>query len=128
MVFNLTRRVIFFSKEKSSDRTARLFFRRVFWYSDDAMSQEKKDDRVFDVVCPCCHSILWVDGLSREVVKSEKSAARKKENLDALLEKERKRQEEFERKFEATAELEKRKKERAAALFEKALGQTDKDD
>ncbi len=92
------------------------------------MSQSEKKGRIFDLVCPCCHSLLWVDELSREVVKSEKQAAKTKGSLDELLEKEKKRREEFEQKFEATTELEKRKKEKAAALFEKALGKTDQDD
>jgi predicted DsbA family dithiol-disulfide isomerase len=92
------------------------------------MSENEKKTEVFEVVCPCCFSILWLDGVTREVVKFEKHAARKKETLDELLEKEKKRKDEFERKFEATAELERQKKEKAKAAFEKALGHVGKED
>jgi hypothetical protein len=92
------------------------------------VSENEKKAGVFEVVCPCCHSIIWVDSVTREVVKTEKHAARKKGTLDELLEKEKKRHDEFERKFEATAELERQKKEKAKAAFEKALGRAGKED
>jgi hypothetical protein len=92
------------------------------------MSENEKKAGVFEIVCPCCHSILWLDSVTQEVVKSEKHAARQKGSLDELLEKEKKRQGEFERKFEATAELERLKKEKAKAAFEKALGRAGKED
>lgn len=80
------------------------------------------------MICPCCQSVLWVDGILGEVVKTEKQAARKKGTLDDLLAREKKRQEEFGRKFEATAELERQKKEKAKEAFEKALGKIKKED
>ena len=92
------------------------------------MSEGKKTAGVFELVCPCCQSILWVDGVNREVVKTERHAAKKKGSLDELLEKEKKRRDEFERKFEATAELERQKKEKAEAAFQKALGKVGKKD
>ncbi len=92
------------------------------------MSENEKKAGVFEVVCPCCHSILWLDGVTQEVVKSEKHAARKTGTLDELLEKEKKRKDEFERKFEATVELERQKKEKAKAAFEKALSRAGKED
>ncbi len=92
------------------------------------MSEGEKKVGVFEVVCPCCHSVLWVDGISREIVKTEKHADRKKGSLDDLLEKEKKRQGEFGRKFEATAELERQKKEKAEKAFEKALVNAEKED
>lgn len=92
------------------------------------MSESRKKAGVFEVVCPCCRSVLWVDAVSREIVKTEKQAARKKGSLDDLLKKEIKRRDEFERKFEATAELERRKKEKAEEAFEKALTNVDKED
>ena len=91
------------------------------------MSEEKKKD-VFEVVCPCCQSVLWVDAAGRQVVKSEKHTARKKGSLDDLLEKEKKRKEAFGDKFEATAELERQKKEKAREAFEKAIGRAGEDD
>ncbi|MFZ2053382.1 MAG: hypothetical protein WAU81_04215 [Candidatus Aminicenantales bacterium] len=92
------------------------------------MSEAEKKAGVFEIVCPCCRSILYVDGVSREIIKTEKHAARKKGSLDDLLEKEKKRQDDFERKFEATAELERQKKEKAKEAFEKALVNVDKED
>jgi hypothetical protein len=92
------------------------------------MSETDKKSAVFDIVCPCCHSILWVDGITREVVKTEKHAARKKGSLDELLEHEKKRQDEVERKFEATAEMERQKKDKAREAFQKALENVDKED
>lgn len=92
------------------------------------MSETEKKAGVFEIVCPCCGSVLWVDGISREIVKTEKHAARKKGSLDDLLEKEKKRHDEFGRKFEATAELERQKKEKAREAFEKALENVDTED
>ncbi len=92
------------------------------------MSETEKKSGVFEIVCPTCRSILWVDAVSQEIVKAEKHAARKKGSLDDLLEKEKKRLDEFDRKFEATAELERQKKEKAKEAFEKALVDADKKD
>jgi hypothetical protein len=86
------------------------------------MTEGKTKAGVFEVVCPCCQSVLWVDGISREIVKTERQAVKKKGSLDDLLEKEKKRRDEFGRKFEATAELERQKKEKAKETFERALG------
>ncbi len=86
---------------------------------------------VFEILCPCCRAALWIDAVSRTVVKSEKGAGREKSSLDELLSKEKLRREGFERKFEATAELEKRKQEKAREKFERALseaGSEDKED
>jgi len=92
------------------------------------MTEGKSKPEVFEVVCPCCQSVLWVDGISRGIVKIERHAVKKKGSLDDLLEKEKKRRDEFERKFEATAELERQKKEKAKQVFEKALGKVGNDE
>jgi hypothetical protein len=92
------------------------------------MTEGNEKARVFEIVCPCCQSVLWVDSVSREVVKTERHAAKKKGSLDELLEKEKKRRDEFERKFEATAELERQKKDKAKEAFEKALRKAGKED
>lgn len=84
--------------------------------------------QVFEVVCPHCHSTIWVDAATRSVIRSEKGAAKPKSSLDELLDKEHKRRSEFEQKFEATAELEKQKKEKAKEMFEKALADRDRGD
>jgi hypothetical protein len=49
------------------------------------MSEAEKKAGVFEIVCPCCRSVLWVDGVSREIVRTEKQADRKKGSLDDLL-------------------------------------------
>jgi len=91
------------------------------------MSEDKKTG-VFEIVCPCCKSVLWVDAVSRQVVRTEKHAAKKKGTLDELLEKEKKRKEGFDGKFQATAELERQKKEKAREAFEKAMSKSGEDD
>lgn len=82
---------------------------------------------MFHVNCPRCRSVLWVDPVSQDVVKSEKSQ-KKKGTLDDLLEKEKKRKSEFDRKFEATAELEKEKKKKAQEKFTEVLTKIEPDD
>jgi hypothetical protein len=81
------------------------------------------DDKkqVFEVLCPCCRAALWVDPVSRSVVRSEKGGVRDKSSLDDLLSREKQRREGFERKFEATAELEKTKQEKARQKYERAM-------
>lgn len=88
-------------------------------------SEEKK--QVFHVLCPCCQSIVWIDPITQEVIKFEKKRG-KKESLEELLSREKKRQKEFERKFEATAELEKKKWKRAEEKFRKVLSEVEKED
>ena len=95
-----------------------------FCYIDNV--DAKKD--VFEIICPCCRAALWIDAAGRTVVKSEKGAGKEKSSLDDLLDKERQRRAGFERKFEATAEMEKRKKEKARDRFEQALSETEKED
>ncbi len=79
------------------------------------------DPKVFEIICPHCHTALWVDPVTKKVLRAEKGGGKAKSSLDDLLEKENKRRSEFEQKFEATAELEKQKKEKAKEKFEKAL-------
>jgi hypothetical protein len=92
------------------------------------MSEVTRKGDVFEVICPCCQSVLWIDGMTRRIIQTEKKAAKKKGTLDELLLKEKKRMEEFERKFEATAELEKEKREKAKEKFARAMGEVDKED
>ena len=79
-----------------------------------------KNKKVFQVICPDCQSVLWVDPLSHEVLKSEKMK-RKKDSLDEMLLKEKKKKEGFARKFEATAELQEEKQKEARKKFDKAF-------
>jgi len=79
---------------------------------------------VFEVECPCCRARLWVDGATGGVVKSEKPA-KKTESLDELLLKEKRKTDGFATKFEATADLERKKRELAKERFAKAIGNLD---
>jgi hypothetical protein len=85
-----------------------------------------ESDRVHEVVCPCCRATLWIEAETGRLVKSEKVAAvRKKESLDDLLLQEKKKKEGFATKFEATAEVEKQKREKAAEKFAAAFRKPD---
>ena len=92
------------------------------------MEKEKGKKQVFQFICPCCQSILWADPVTQEVIQFEKRGAKKKESLDELLQKEKKRKSEFERKFEATAELSKKRKKKAEEGFKKALTEFEKEE
>jgi Zn-finger nucleic acid-binding protein len=85
---------------------------------------DAEQGKVFEVECPCCRTVIWVDGETGAVVKSEK-AAKKKESLDELLLKEKRKTEGFAAKFEATADLEKKKRKLANEKFAKAFGNLD---
>jgi hypothetical protein len=89
------------------------------------MAETKDEAHVFSLICPCCEATLWVDGESRAVLRSEK-AKRKKGSLDDLLVKEQERRSGFDRKFEATFELQKEKHSKADQLFKKALEKAEK--
>jgi hypothetical protein len=90
-----------------------------------ADTKTKDEGRVFSLVCPCCEATLWVDDGTRTVLRSEK-AKRKKGSLDDLLVKEHKRQSDFDRKFDATFELQREKHSKADELFKKALEKAEK--
>jgi hypothetical protein len=87
---------------------------------------DAEQGKVFEVVCPCCRSVVWVDATTGGVVKSER-AAKKKESLDELLIKEKQKKDGFATKFEATADLEKKKRELAKEKFARAFGTLDED-
>jgi len=89
------------------------------------MAETKDKPRVFQVTCPCCGALLWVDGETRSVMKSEK-AKKPKGSLDDLLVKEKARTDQFDRKFDATFELQKEKHNKADELFKKALEKAEK--
>lgn len=91
------------------------------------MNKEKESKKVFRIECPGCRKVLWVDPVAQKVVKSEKGK-RKKGSLDDLLVLEKKKREGFERKFEATSEMQKERKEKAREIFEKALTDIGKKD
>ncbi|MEA2006269.1 MAG: hypothetical protein U9O50_08460 [Acidobacteriota bacterium] len=82
--------------------------------------EEKKNPKVFQTHCPICNSLLWIDPVKQEVIKHEQ-VKKKKSSLDELLLEEKERKDKFDRKFEATAELEKEKLRKAEEKFKKAL-------
>lgn len=90
------------------------------------MAKTKKVSSVFQVECSCCHSKLWVDPVTKEVLESEK-AKKKKGSLDDLLLKEKKKKEEMDRRFTATAELAKERQQMAKEKFEKAFTDLEND-
>jgi hypothetical protein len=85
------------------------------------------EKKVFRIHCPGCHKVLWIDPVTQEVIRTEKSK-RKKGTLDDLLVQEKKKREGFERKFEATSEMQKERKEKAREIFEKALTDVENED
>ena len=89
--------------------------------------KKEKEKTVFRIQCPGCQKVLWIDPVTQQVIRSEKSK-RKKGTLDDLLVQEKKKKEGFERKFEATSEMQKERKEKAREIFEKALTNIDKED
>lgn len=86
-----------------------------------------KEKAVFRIHCPGCQKVLWIDPVTQKVIRAEKGK-RKKGTLDDLLVKEKKKREGFERKFEATSEMQKERKEKAREIFEKALTNIEKED
>ena len=91
------------------------------------MKAEKEKKKVFRIQCPGCQKVLWIDPVSQQVIRSERGK-RKKSSLDDLLVREKKKREGFERKFEATSEMQKERKLKAREIFEKALTNIDKKD
>ena len=100
---------------------------RIFCYISIAMENTKEKGKVFQLHCPCCHTLLWIDPVSHEVIQSEK-AKKRKGTLEELLQKEKEKREAFERKFQVTAELEKQRKKRIQEKFKKAFTEVEKED
>lgn len=90
------------------------------------MKDKKEKSEVFEVLCPCCHSALWIDPVTQEVIKFEKGK-KKKGSLEELLLKEKKKKAEFDRKFQATAELEMQRRKKVQEKFEEAITKEDKE-
>jgi hypothetical protein len=99
---------------------------RNFWYIAAEMTESKEKEGVFLVKCPCCHAKLWIDSGTETVLDAERGKA-KKGSLDDLLVKEKKKKEEVDRKFAATAVLAKERQQKAREKFEKALTEVDQD-
>ena len=92
------------------------------------MKNSKKKSEVFQLFCPCCQAALWIDPVTQEVIQFKKGSKKKKGSLEELLLKEKKRKSEFDRKFQATAELEKKRWRKAQEKFTKALTKLDRED
>ncbi len=80
-----------------------------------------EDKKIIKIECPVCGSIIWADAEAGIIVKHEKIERRKAHSLEELLEKEKKKAEEFEKKFESVAELQKEKKKEIEEKFKKKL-------
>lgn len=91
------------------------------------MKNREKSSDIFEVLCPCCHSVLWIDPVMREVIQFEKGQ-KKKGSLEELLMKEKEKKAGFERKFQASAELEKKRRKKVKEKFEKAFTKIEKED
>ena len=70
-----------------------------------------KEENIFKIKCPHCKVELWVDAISKRVIKLERISSKQEKSLDELIFKEKERIQEFDRKFEASFELQKAKKE-----------------
>lgn len=90
--------------------------------------KSSKEREVFQILCPGCGGLLWIDPLTKQVIKSEKRKRRKKGSLEELLNKEKKKKEDIERRFQATAELEKKKRDKAHQKFKEALSHIEQDE
>ena len=93
------------------------------------MENEKSgtESKLVRVLCPCCHTTLWYDPTTSEIIKTEK-AQKKKSSLDDLLIKEKKKKSDMDRRFSSTAALEKEKRKEALEKFEKAFIKSKSDD
>lgn len=89
------------------------------------MQKKKENRQVFQVLCPICKSFLWIDPVTKEVIQHEEKAGKKSKSLEELLLKEKKKKDEADRRFEATAELEKKRSKKAEDKFKKALSEID---
>jgi len=83
--------------------------------------------KLIQIQCPCCQSQLWIDGITQKVIKCER-VKKEKGSLDDLLVQEKRRKGEFDRKFEATAELEKERWKIAQQKFKQAISGIDESD
>ena len=70
-----------------------------------------KEDKIFKVKCPHCNVELWIDSVGKKVIKFERIRTKDSKSLDELIFKEKERIQEFDRKFEASFELQKAKRE-----------------
>jgi hypothetical protein len=91
------------------------------------MEDTKKRSDVFEILCPCCQSAIWIDPVNREVIQFERGQ-KKKGSLEELLIKEKEKKAGFERKFQATAELEKKRRKKVKEKFEKAFTEIDQEE
>ena len=91
------------------------------------MQKTKEKKQVFQVLCPICKSLLWIDPVTEEDIQFEEKAGKKRKSLEELILKEKKKKDEADRRFEATAELEKKKWKKAEDKFKKALSELDKE-
>lgn len=83
--------------------------------------------KLVESCCPNCHSQLWIDTETGQVVSHQKVEKKKNHSFDDLLKKEKDKKEHAEERFHAAKVLEEEKRRKAAELFEQTLKSSDKE-
>ncbi len=78
-------------------------------------------DKIIEVECPVCHSILWIDVEKKIVVQHKKPTKKNFKSFDELLIKEKEKKEKVDEFFDMAKKLEEAKKKKARELFEKSI-------
>jgi|Deesub1362B_J571_1020462.scaffolds.fasta_scaffold00019_14 hypothetical protein len=91
------------------------------------MSSKSDQKKLISLVCPTCHSILWIDPKLEAVIKVEKGK-RPKSSLDDLLMKEKEKKEKADLRFEATAKMARERRRKIEKEFEQFLQNLDKEE
>ncbi len=78
-------------------------------------------DTLIEVECPHCHSRLWVDIETHEVVKHDKSDRKVHSSFEDLLSREKQKKEKVEERFCQARSLQEAKKKKAEELFQKSM-------
>ncbi|HNX97284.1 MAG TPA: hypothetical protein PKK12_06350 [Candidatus Aminicenantes bacterium] len=76
---------------------------------------------LFQVECPCCHAMLWVDPSTRTVAQHKRSEKKVHSSLEELLEKESAKREKTDERFLQAKKLDEAKKQQAEQLFHQSL-------
>jgi hypothetical protein len=77
--------------------------------------------KIIEIECPICHSNLWIDVNSKNIIQHKKTKKKNFESFDELLLKEKEKKEKAGERFLMAKELEKEKKKKAEELFNKSI-------
>jgi len=83
-------------------------------------------EKIIEVICPKCHSVLFIDVETKKVVQHKKSE-KPKHSFDDLLRKEKEKKSQTEERFLSAKELEKTKKKKAEDIFKKSFNKSNKE-